>query len=95
MTRQEIMRTWKVDQYGIIRSPGKFEGEVLYAPHYYELMMDGMGETSFSDEHEMEKTVFQITADDTAEFPELGNGKTVELYEDESGFIYCHVNEYE
>lgn len=50
MTRQEILDAYETDR-GIIQSPGKFEGEPIYAPYFYEadgeelsFMEDGCGE---------------------------------------------------
>lgn len=36
MTRKEIAETYKVDERGVIRSPGKFEGEPIYVPYFWD-----------------------------------------------------------
>jgi len=47
MTREKILRDYKVDEHGVIRSPGKFEAEMLYAPYFYDIMMEGGGEREY------------------------------------------------
>lgn len=41
MTRGDIIATYNVDERGIIRSPGKFEGEQVFAPYFWEAYLDG------------------------------------------------------
>lgn len=75
MTRREV------DKHGYIQNPGKFEGEMLYAPYFYDavLMGDGerIGDTDF----------FEINDDDAKEFPELTGCYGVTLVESENGFV--------
>ena len=40
MTRQEIESSYKIEN-GRIRSPGKFEGEMIYVPFYWNVFLDG------------------------------------------------------
>ncbi len=83
MTRQEIIKGYTVDQNGIIRSPGKFEGEMLYVPHFYEIWNDG-----FADTGNGTKASFKVTQEDREMFPEIPKRKrTVRLCEDGQGFV--------
>jgi hypothetical protein len=41
MTRTEILAQYQVGSDGVIRSPGKFEGEMLYVPFYWDIAMNG------------------------------------------------------
>jgi hypothetical protein len=61
---------------GIIRNPGKFEGESLYTPYYYDIMLNGEGET------------IQITEEDRLLFPDIpqDSGYAV-VIEDDQGFV--------
>lgn len=88
MTRKEIMNLYEVDEHGIITSPGKFEGEMLYTPHFWDLFLGGQGTIQQDG-----AVVFSITTEDMAEFPELvGDVEEVVLYEDSRGFVYVLLN---
>lgn len=88
MTRQEIIKDYKVKS-GVILSPGKFEGEMLYAPYFYALLLLGEGEF----DADTGDTSFDITKEDIEEFPELKGCDIVYLSEDEDGFVYCKASE--
>lgn len=86
MTREEIFRDYKVVN-GAIRSPGKFEGERVYVPYFWELFLDG-----FAEEDDGDILTFTITQEDLDEFPELVEDKYAvgdELYlrERDDGFV--------
>ena len=85
MTREEILKDYKVDEHGIIMSPGKFEGEMLYVPYFWDISLDGGG----LDEGE-DWCSLKIESEDYAEFPELIKGVDdyIILSTSESGFIY-------
>ena len=104
MTRQEIKNEYDVDKNGIIRSPGKFENEKLYAVYFYDAMLNGdsvcmypceqcecYGEDGCeADEcHHKGYSVFDVTDEDRKEFPELKDAEQVFLEESDTGFIYC------
>lgn len=38
-----------VDDQGIVRAPGKFEGEPIWAVYFYGWMMQGVGDTTYDD----------------------------------------------
>lgn len=105
MTRQEIIdEGYEFDKHGIIQTLGKFEGEMLYAVHFYDAVLNGDGTREYpcencecygkdgceADEcYEEGWDVLDVTDEDRKEFPELGNAKRVVLEERENGFIYC------
>jgi len=64
MTRADALKEYKVE-HGYIRSPGKFEGERVYVPYFYELFLDGCAE----DDGDVLR--FVIAEEDMTEFPEL------------------------
>ena len=83
MTRNDILNAYHVDPHsGVIRSPGKFEGEMLYVPHFWEIYLDG-----FSDRDDGRIIGFDLTAEDKAEFPELKGKRTVRLFQRDDGFV--------
>lgn len=79
MNRQEILDRYKVNEHGIITSPGKFEGEMLYAPYYYDAMLNGW--TDFDEWIEPDIAEYEM-------FPELNEVKRIRMSEDDSGFVW-------
>ena len=84
MTRQEIVSEYKVDAGGRIQSPGKFEGEMLYAPYFWDAYLNG-----WADSDDGEVLTFDVTDDDRREFPELAEIKAIDLINTDQGFVYC------
>lgn len=82
MTRDEVMRGYVVDDYGTIRSPGKFEGEMLYVPHFWGVYLDGC-----ADRDNGKVLGFDVTKEDKVEFPELKKRRTINLIERSDGFV--------
>lgn len=82
MKRQEILKDYKVDERGVIRSLGKFEGEMVYVPHYWSIYLDG-----FADRDDGTTLGFDVDAEDKKQFPELKGRKTVKLRVREDGFV--------
>ena len=82
MKRSDIIRDYQVDNRGIIRSPGKFEGEMLYVPHFWDVFLDGL-----ADRDNGRVLGFDVTPEDKVEFPELKRRRTVKLVENDQGFV--------
>lgn len=82
MKRSDILEQYRVDQRGIIRDPGKFEGEMLYVPYFWDAGLNGM-----ADRDDGSVLGFDLTAEDKAEFPELKGRRTVKLFQREDGFV--------
>lgn len=82
MTREKILQDYEVDTNGIIRSPGKFEGEMLYVPYFWEVFLDGG-----ADRDNGTILGFDLTPEDKAQFPELKGKRTVRLYQRDDGFV--------
>ena len=85
MKRKEIEQRYSIDANGIIRSPGKFEGEMLYVPYFWDAFLNG-----FADRDNGNVLGFDVTSEDKVEFPELIARRTVKLYERSDGFV-CEV----
>ena len=81
MTRQEILDRYTLRD-GIIVSPGKFEGEMLYVPYFWEQYIDGG-----ADEDDGDIISFTVTEDDVREFPELEGTSVVRLVVNDQGFV--------
>ena len=91
--RAEIESEYRVVD-GLIRNPGKFEGEAVYVPYYWDLVMEGEGEEVMEVESEREspRIRFVVDSEEEAAFAdvlggELRCGATVELFEDSQGFV--------
>jgi hypothetical protein len=70
----------------IITSPGKFEGEALYVPYFWDQFPKGTGGTLGANG----ELIFDITPEDREQFPELGRRTTVILIEDDNDQV-CEV----
>ena len=74
MTRKEYEQ--------VIKHPGKFEGQPVYVPYFWEVYLDGRAD------HDDDTVLsFNVIAEDKAIFPELKRRKTVRLMEDSQGFV--------
>lgn len=68
---------------GRITTPGKFEGEMIYVPYFWEAYLDGM-----ADRDDGRVIGFDIEASDRELFPELPKRRrTVRLMADDQGFV--------
>lgn len=90
MNRKDIEKEFNVVN-GHIETLGKFEGEPVYAPYYYDLIMNGSSDyTDYGpDEFSTVVDYFEVTEDDLSEFPELEGVQTVMAYETDQGFFIC------
>ena len=78
-----IRSAYVTDERGRIRSPGKFEGEPIYVPYYWEAFLSG-----FADRDDGSRIGFDITPEDRALFPEIpAKRRTINLYERSDGFV--------
>ena len=82
MTRKQVTDHYAVDSHGRIHSPGMFEGEMVYVPHYWDAFLNG-----FADRDNGTVLGFDVTAEDKQEFPELRHRRTVKLYQRSDGFV--------
>lgn len=88
-TRQKYLDMFTVDEHGVIRSPGKFEGEMIYVPYFYDQSLDGGGDIlSCSECHSFHAERFTVWASECEDFPELEGIEYITLIEDSSGFVF-------
>ena len=85
MTREEILEDHDVNELGIIVGPGKFEGEMLYVPHFWDIYLDG-----WADRDDGVVLGFDVQPEDKEQFPELKRRRTVKLYQRDDGFV-CEI----
>jgi hypothetical protein len=83
MNRKEILETYDVNDKGVIQTPGMFERQMLYAPYFHELFMDGGGYEDFDND----LVYFDVNDEDIKEFPELFGVKHIALHFDYQGFV--------
>lgn len=98
MTREAVLAKFSVDEYGIIRDPGKFEGEPLYVPVFWESVLDGSAEDWYRGEGLPTTSVIELSDEDRAAWPELGGAAYIALEESNSGFVSSElwgVSQYE
>jgi hypothetical protein len=80
--RHPTLEGLEIGDNGIIRSPGKFEGEMLYVPYYWDAYLNGL-----ADQDSGGVIGFDVSAEDRKLFPELGRKRTVRLHERDDGFV--------
>lgn len=89
--RDRIEQEYDRESSGTIRSPGKFEGEPLWAVRLWEIGLDGFADTDLNGVFS-----FTIPKDDPlrAVWPELdkwlGRKRSVRLREDDNGFVHAY-----
>jgi hypothetical protein len=87
MTRLDILSNYEVNNAGVITSPGKFEGQMLYLPFFWDVFLNG-----FADDDNGNKITILISPEDIKMFPEIigwrGCGKImVQFRETDQGFV--------
>lgn len=91
MQREEILRNYKVENNRIV-SPGKFEGEPVFAPYFWDLALQGFAD---SDNGRVFGFRLQLSGQDATnpfigELRQwLGRKRSLKLWEDGSGFVHC------
>jgi hypothetical protein len=99
--RAEILSGYKIEN-GRIVSPGKFEGDPVWVPYFWDLALEGMG-TESSLYHESESdddtgpmvNTFMVQSGDVHLFPELAalssDAIAISVWEDDNGFVRHEV----
>jgi hypothetical protein len=81
MTKQDVLKDYKTRD-GHIVTPGKFEGEPVYVPVFWDRGLDGCADLDESGVY-----AFEVTNEDVTDFPELEGVNTLALEESETGFV--------
>jgi len=91
LTIRQALELQYTTQHGTIISPGKFQGEGLYVPFFWELGLSG-----FADADEGSEFIFTL-ADALGrrfpEWPELDAFHYITLWEDHEGFVHSSLVE--
>lgn len=69
----------------MIDTPGKFEGCPDYAAYFWDLALNGEGDTVG------DMTMIVVEPEDRVLYPELEDAFAVKLREDDNGFVYVDV----
>ena len=91
MTREETFRNYKVENDRIV-SPGKFEGEPVFAPYFWEIGLEGFAD---SDNGKVYGFRLKLNGQDKGNpfLPELrrwlGRKRSLKLSQDSQGFVHC------
>lgn len=85
LDRDQVLKMFKVNDAGIIASPGKYEGEVLYVPSFHDDVINGVCEVVADEQGIFDAC--KVEASDRKNFPELQGRKFVALEEDDQGFV--------
>jgi hypothetical protein len=86
MTRAEIEKAYRVVN-GRIASPGKFEGEPIYAPGLWAMMLDGATDATI-DTPDGPVDIITIDPELRQQWPELRGTFAVALWEEDTGFVH-------
>jgi hypothetical protein len=86
--RASITREYEIDARGRIVNPGRFESEFVFVPWFYNMVLDGAGE--FVNDHG-NIVRLDVTEYDRLAFPELGDAVSIEIGDDDNGFVFAIV----
>jgi hypothetical protein len=82
--REAIEKDYKISRGGMIKSPGKFEGEMIYMPYFYGVFLEGGADG----EDENGRIKVLVDNQDRLIFPELGKTRKHVIFTvDDSGFV--------
>jgi len=82
--RAAIEKDYKISREGIIKSPGKFEGEMIYMPYFFGVFMEGGADG----EDERGRITVSVSKEDRLIFPELGKTRKHVIFNvDDYGFV--------
>jgi len=84
---------FEVDDQGLITTPGKFEGEPIYVPYFWNLGLDGCADDEETQTHyPTDQPVFGFNLSDLnieqSVWPELKGQDRIELWESDLGFVF-------
>lgn len=89
--REDILEEYECSEDDvIITSPGKFEGEPIYAPYFYGLWLIGEYDEITTRGFKL-GCRFNLTNKDYELWPELKPYKKLELWVDDNGFVNTEV----
>lgn len=88
--RERIFMDYECDSANRITNPGKFEGEPIFAPHFWSVALEGFAD---SDDGNVYRFKFKRGDAELVTWPELkawlGRRRTLSMSENEQGFVHC------
>lgn len=82
--RAAIEKDYQISRGGMIKSPGKFEGEMIYMPYFFGVFMEGGADG----EDERGRITVSVSKEDKLIFPELGKTRKHVIFKvDDYGFV--------
>lgn len=82
--RAAIEKDYQISRGGMIKSPGKFEGEMIYMPYFFGVFMEGGADG----EDERGRITVSVSKEDRLIFPELGKTRKHVIFNvDDYGFV--------
>lgn len=85
--KEKLLEMYEVDKYGLIKDPGKFGGLPIYAPYFYDKILDSAVDYSIYDELGYTYDIFIITKEEKKAFPDLKGVYAVMCWETSEGFF--------
>ena len=86
-----IETKYDINSRGIIVSSGKFEGEMLYVPHYWDIIqVSGQSETLYWAD-ETESYIIELDESDWNTWHDLDGAYALHINEDSQGFVSCET----
>lgn len=82
------MELYETNSNGTIVEPGKFEGEPLYVPYFWNAALEGFSDEDYVDEFGTLISTFRIADEERRRFPALDKASSLQLWEDSQGFVY-------
>lgn len=82
-SREDVCRCYNVDPRGVVRSPGTFEGEMVYVPYFWDKVLEGWQDWEEDDGI----AGFVVSPEDRAMFPELKAKTRIRLVQTNDGFV--------
>jgi hypothetical protein len=75
-----------------VSGPGRFEACPVYAPYYYDALMNGWNSDTAGDD-DLTTDMFIVSAEDRAMFPDLRDptDECVTISVDDQGFVTCNT----
>jgi predicted nucleic acid-binding Zn-ribbon protein len=93
--RKAVIDDYDVDESGVITTPGRFEGGMIYEPYFWDTITNASSDYDIEDTDGIVHSMVSIMQEEYGYFPELvEDGKPAEcihMYVDENGFVFSEL----
>jgi hypothetical protein len=90
----ELHYTYETDCFGTITSVGKYQGQPLYVPYFWQYIIANDMFDRVDTTHGYLAYVIKISKEDTSLFPQLGNFTELRFWLGATGFVYHSAQGY-